>query len=285
MDMPQHKELSRDDIWQMLSSIDAYDRDDWITIGMALKSYLGDAGFSLFDDWSQTADNYQASAARSVWRSFRGSGVNIGTLVHMAKQNGWRGDAAPAPAPRRAPRPQQSNTARYAAELWLRANKWMQADNWLSQPSPDELVITHPYAIKKGITSAGGAGRGIATGPNIGKNADCIIVPIRERGVGRVQAVECINARGDKCTFGPKSGGYLLLGNTRDKTIPWFVAEGWADSYSAVWHWPNPDGSKRDNCACAVAFGKGSLDQCAEQIAEHHAPDKITILVDGERFK
>jgi hypothetical protein len=35
MDMPQHKELSRDDIWQMLSSIDAYDRDDWITIGMA----------------------------------------------------------------------------------------------------------------------------------------------------------------------------------------------------------------------------------------------------------
>jgi putative DNA primase/helicase len=283
--MPQHQELTADDIWSMLSAIDAHDREDWVTIGMALKAYLGDNGFALFDDWSQTADNYQASDARSVWRSFRGSGVGIGSLVHLARQNGWSRDTptTPAPTPRRAPKPPQSNTARCAAKLWLRASKWMHADDWLSHPSPDELVITHPYAIKKDIAGAGGAARGIATGRLIGKNADCIIVPIRERGIGKVQAVECINADGAKQTFGPKSGGYLLLGNTLDKSIPWFVCEGWASAYSTIWHLPNPDGSKPDNCACAVSFGKGNLDNCAKQIAEHHAPDKITIL--GERDK
>jgi putative DNA primase/helicase len=283
--MPQHQALTPADIWSMLSAIDAHDRDDWLRIGMALKSELGDDGFSLFDDWSQTADNYQASAVRSTWRSYRGSGVGIGTLIRMAKKNGWRRDAptTPAPAPRRAPQAQQSNTARYAAELWLAANKWIQADDWLSHPCPDELVITHPYAIAKGITHAGSAARGIASGRIIGKGSDCLIIPIREHGTGKVQAVECINPQGKKQTFGPKSASYLLLGNTLDKSIPWFDCEGWASAYSTVWHLPNPDGSKPDNCACAVSFGRGSLDNCAEQIVEHHAPDKITILVERDK--
>jgi putative DNA primase/helicase len=278
-------ELTPNEIWAMLQAIPAYDRDDWIPIGMALKSHLGDAGWPLFDDWSQTADNYQASAARSVWRSFRGAGVGIGTLIYRAKQNGWSRQTpitAPVPAPRQAPKPKQSNTARYAAEIWLASNKWINNDDWLSHPSPDELVNTHPYAIAKGVDATGGAARGIATGSEIGKKADCLIIPIRERGVGKVQAVECINAEGKKQTFGPKSGGYLLLGNTLDKSVPWFVAEGWASAYSTVWHLPNPDGSKPDNCVCAVSFGKANLDHCAQQIVEHHAPDKITILMERD---
>ena len=278
--MPQHREISIDELWSMLLAIPAYDRNIWIRVGMALKAYIGDAGFALFEDWSATADNYQASAARAVWRSFRGSGVGIGSLVHTARANGWnrQAPAITAPPPRRAPKPPQSNTARYAAELWLAANKSMQADDWLSHPSPDELVLTHPYAIAKGITHAGGAGRGFATGSIIGKRADCLIIPIREQGVGKVQAVECINPQGKKQTFGPKSGGYLLLGNTLDKSIPWFVCEGWASAYSTIWHLPNPDGGKHDNCVCAVSFGKANLDHCADQIEAHHDPDEITII-------
>lgn len=118
-------ELTRDNIWSMLLAIPAHDRDIWIRVGMALKSHLGDAGFALFDDWSAIADNYQASAARAVWRSFNGSGVGIGSLIHMARENGWNRQAPPitAPPPRRAPKPKQSDTGRYAAELWLAANK------------------------------------------------------------------------------------------------------------------------------------------------------------------
>jgi hypothetical protein len=285
--MPQHQELTPADIWSMLSAIDAHDHEDWYRIGMALKSYLGDDGFAMFDEWSQTADNYQAKAVRSAWRSFSGSRVGIGTLIHMATENGYLRGAptTPAPAPRPAPKPQQSDTAAYAAKLSLAANKWMQADDWLSHPSPDELVSTHPYAIAKGITHAGGAGITTASGRVIGRNQDCIIVPIRENGTGKVQAVEVINPDGIKQTFGPKAGGYLLLGNTLDKSIPWYVVEGWADAYSTVWHLNNRDGSKRDNCACAVAFGKPNLDNCAKQILEHHEPDKILVINDAERRK
>jgi putative DNA primase/helicase len=267
------------DIWQMLQFIPAHDRDIWVKVGMALKSHLGDAGWPMFDDWSQTADNYQASAARSTWRSFRGSGVGIGSLIHMAKQNGRPRGAltTPAPAPRRAPRPQQSNKARYAAELWLRADKGMQADDWLSHPSPDELIITHPYAIAKRIVSAGGAARGIASGGIIGKNADCLIVPIRENGTGKVQGVQCISGqpvddKWPKQTFGSMTGGYLLLGNTKNKDQIWYVLEGWASAYAMVFH------HLKGNACAAVSFGKTNQRKVAELVAEHHKPERVRIL-------
>jgi putative DNA primase/helicase len=282
--MPQHQELTPDDIWSMLQPIPAYNRKDWLAIGMALKSYLGDNGFAMFDDWSQTANNYKASDARSVWRSFRGSGVGIGSLVHMAKQNGWNRDApsTPAPAPRRAPKPQQSNTARYAAELWLAANKSMQADDWLSHSSPDEFVITHRYAIAKSIDSAGGAARGIASGSIIGKNIDSIIVPVREHGIGKVLAVQCISnqcidGKWPKQNFGSLLGGYLLLGNTLDKTLPWYVAEGWSSAFSVVFHHQKKSG------VCACAFGKGHINKVAEDISAHHDPDEIIRLWEADR--
>jgi putative DNA primase/helicase len=281
-DAAKYIKPSLDEAWQMLRFIPAVERDVWIRIGMILKSEYGDLGFSLFDQWSQSAENYNAKAASDVWRSCRGSGVGFGSLVYMAQQTGWakdaRATAAPAPAPRRAPKPQTSSTAPYSAQLWRAANKWMESDDWLSHPSPDESIATHPYAIKKEITSTGGAARSIATGSIIGTNADCIVVPIRERGIGKVQAVECINAEGAKQTFGPKSGGYLLIGaHHENKSIPWYIAEGWASAYATVFQNPNPDGSKWDNCVCAVAFGKANLDACFDQIAEHYAPESIII--------
>ena len=79
-------------IQSALSHIPADDRDTWVRAAMAIKSEVGDDGFDLWDQWSQTADNYNAAAARSVWRSCRGRGVTIGTLFHEAKGRGWRDD-------------------------------------------------------------------------------------------------------------------------------------------------------------------------------------------------
>jgi putative DNA primase/helicase len=261
----------------MLLTIPAQDRDDWLRIGMALKSHLGDAGWPLFDDWSQTADNYRASDARNVWRSFRGSGVGIGTLVHLAKQNGWSRQAPiTAPAPRQTPKHKQSSTAAYAKRLWLGADKWLN-DDWLLHSSPDELVVTHPYAIARGIASAGGAARGIATGRIIGKNTDCLIVPIRENGGGKVQGVQCIsgqpvNDKWPKQTFGSMAGGYLLLGNTKNKAQIWYVLEGWASAYAMVFH------HLEGNACAAVSFGKTNQQKVAELVAEHHKPERVRIL-------
>jgi len=73
-----------------LSFIPADDRDTWVQMAMSIKSEMGDAGFAIWDDWSQTAHNYNKLAAKSVWRSIRGSGISIRTLFHEAKGYGWR---------------------------------------------------------------------------------------------------------------------------------------------------------------------------------------------------
>jgi hypothetical protein len=275
--MPQHNQesLTRDDAWSMLSVIDAHDRENWLKIGMALKSEFSDSAFPLFDDWSQTAENYNASDARSVWRSFNGSGFGIGTLVYMAKESGWNSQepaTLPTPRARRAPTTKKSNTSRYAIELWLASNKWMQDDNWLEHSSPDVSVTAHPYAIAKGIESAGGAGRCIASGKLIGERSDCLIVPIRNLETNKLQGVQCINTDGVKQSFGAVSGGALMLGNTLDKSLVWYVCEGWASAWSVVFHHQNGNG------VCACSFGKSNLDNTAKLIAKNYHPEEIIIL-------
>jgi hypothetical protein len=84
----------RDRIRDALYFIPAANRETWVRTGMAVKSELGDAGFEVWDAWSQQADSYNAKDARDVWKSVRGNGkVTAGTLFHEAKANGWRDDA------------------------------------------------------------------------------------------------------------------------------------------------------------------------------------------------
>jgi putative DNA primase/helicase len=264
-----------DDAWQALGSISASDRDTWLKVLMALKSEFGDDAYSIADTWSQGADNYNAKDFQSVWKSLNGNGIKINTVFYLAKQSGWNSrepGTLPTPKARCAPSPQKSNTANYAIELWLAANRWMLADNWLDHPSPDVSVMAHPYAVAKGIESAGGVGRGKASGKLIGKQSDCLIVPIRNIQSNKVQGVQCISTDGVKQSFGSVSGGALILGNSMDKTLIWYVCEGWASAYSTVFHHQNGNG------ACACSFGKSNLDNTAKLIAKIHQPEEIIIL-------
>jgi putative DNA primase/helicase len=83
-----------------LQFIPAHDRFVWLTMAMAIKSEFGDAGFGMWDEWSQSADNYNKQAARSVWKSCKGSGVTIASLFHEAKFNGWKDNQAYQPPTR-----------------------------------------------------------------------------------------------------------------------------------------------------------------------------------------
>jgi hypothetical protein len=262
---------TRDEVWQMLLFIPAYDRNEWIKVGMAVKAYFEDDGYSLWIDWSQTADNFDPKAARSAWRSFKGGGISILSLIQLARQHGWRPDAS-APkskpsAPRAAPAKAAYNTGTYALKLWMAADS--------------NLVGEHPYAIAKGITWAAGAARGIASGFIIGKATDCIIVPIRNLQTNKVQGVQCIsnqcvNDKWPKQTFGRITGGALILGNTLDKSIPWYVCEGWASTVSMVFH------HLKGNGVCACSFGKTMQRPVAEVIAEHHNPKEVIILQEDD---
>jgi hypothetical protein len=262
--IPRQRQNSPLEIEQALASIPAHDRDTWIQCGMAIKVALGDAGFDIWDRWSQTAENYQERDARDVWKSFHGTGVGLGTLFYHARMSGWNPPHRPSVATSERER---SSTKAYALELWLQARARCQ----------DADITSHPYAIAKGIESAGGAGRTKASGRVIGKDADCIVIPIRDIQTERVQGVQCINANGGKQNFGSVSGNGLLLGNTLDKRLPWFVCEGWASAYSTVFH------HQKGNGVCAVAFGKSNMQKLAYQIEVVHNPDEIILLEEQDK--
>ncbi|MDQ2077627.1 PriCT-2 domain-containing protein [Marinimicrobium sp. ABcell2] len=257
--------LSLDDVRQMLSFIPADDYDEWQKAGMAIHSEFDDSGFSVWDDWSQSADNYKPASARTAWQSFNPGAIKIGSLVYLAKRYGWSPQSDPKPLrpipnPKPAPKPIASNTQRYALELWLASDY------------DDDVVAGHEYAQRKGIDWAAGAARGIASGKLIGKQADCIIVPIYSIETGKLQGVQCINSEGEKQSFGRVSGGCLLLGNTLNKASSWYVAEGWASAVSMAFH------HCKGNSVCAASFGKSQLENTARKIGEVHQPSEIVIL-------
>lgn len=75
-----------------LSYIDPdLDYNEWIAIGQALHDAYGHAGLSIWHAWSQTGTKYQGDKDIDThWKSFhQGKGVGLGSLFHMAKQNGW----------------------------------------------------------------------------------------------------------------------------------------------------------------------------------------------------
>lgn len=113
------------DIESALLYVPADDRELWLRMAMAIKTELGDDGFALWDYWSQSAGSYKESDAKAVWRSVRGSGVGIGTLIFEAKRHGWNRSTEHKPVhiPKKQPPAPQKSTRTYAARLWL-ASDW-----------------------------------------------------------------------------------------------------------------------------------------------------------------
>jgi len=248
-----------DEIYTALTYIPSDDRTLWIKIGLAIHSELANDGFRLWDQWSQSSGSYNEKDAIAVWKSFKPGKTGIGTLFYYAKQYGYNSHGKPEKAPNIKPAPiPNGNTAAYALRLWLQADY--------------RTVTSHPYAISKDIETSGGASRTIASGRVIGRDADCLIIPIRDILTENVVGVQCINSEGKKQSFGSVLGNGLLLGNTLDKTIPWYICEGWASAYSMVFHHQNGNG------VCAASFGKSNQDKLAQKIADAHNPDEIIIL-------
>ena len=72
-------------------SADCCSHDLWVEIAMAIKAGLGDAGWPVFEEWSQTGSTYDQRTCRATWDSIKADGpVTYGTLVHHARAGGWR---------------------------------------------------------------------------------------------------------------------------------------------------------------------------------------------------
>ena len=83
------------------------DYDQWRNVGIALKTAFGNEAFEVFDDWSTKGNKYAGPlGCRQKWVSFphqspedvTGDGVSLGTIWHLAKNNGWTPPADAYPA-------------------------------------------------------------------------------------------------------------------------------------------------------------------------------------------
>ncbi len=144
----------------MLTFIPAHlPRDDWARMLMAAKSEFGDSAREIMRDWSATAANYDRQAFNSTWKSIKaGGGVTIASLVHEAKENGYR--FAPVSKEdrkllqaeqkrREAARKQEEKAERQQREQGYRiakesAEKMLRERAFVANPM-------HPYFMKKGI--------------------------------------------------------------------------------------------------------------------------------------
>lgn len=90
----------RQEIADCLGSLCPDTRDNWLMAGQAIHSECsGQDGFNLWREWSELNDSaakFDESDCFRVWKSFRGSGINIETLFKMGYESGWNG---PPPLP------------------------------------------------------------------------------------------------------------------------------------------------------------------------------------------
>lgn len=85
-----HDDVEFGDAESMLSHINPdLPYDEWIAIGMSLKSEFGDSAFQLWDNWSSRGGKYKPKNMYNHWRSFDNGGITIGTLCHYAKEAGY----------------------------------------------------------------------------------------------------------------------------------------------------------------------------------------------------
>ena len=70
----------------------ADDYDDWLAVGMALHSTGDDAMLDDWEQWSAQSGKHKPSDCQRKWKSFKKSGITLGTLGEMAKRDGWRPD-------------------------------------------------------------------------------------------------------------------------------------------------------------------------------------------------
>jgi len=226
-------------------------RDEWVQVGMALKSDLGDDGYAVFDTWSQGSDKYNASDCKSTWRSINSTGgIRIATLLMMAKKGGHKqrtkGMHKPFNAPLSASKP-----------LPIEEPKSLTKSCEIAQKFWDESVPgkSHPYADKKRLSTHG-----------LRVHGDQLCVPAYNENK-QIQSIQRISHDGKKKNLANtkiKDCFHFIGGDT--STI--VICEGWATAKSV---------NAATNYASVVSFGCAGLMKIAILFRDK-APDSLIII-------
>ena len=215
-------------------------REDWVKVGMALKSELGESGFLTFDEWSKGGQSYNARDARDAWKSFKPSGpVTIATLFKMATDSGWRPDR-PAPPP---PPPDPKKIERQQREELKKQRKEASAaGNGRAIYQLAKACQAHGYLKAKGVAPVKGLRvidaaeairPGVSFGPSITKDSGKLLMfPILNES-GEIQSLEAITPEGVKgfLAGAKKMDGFFVISEKADTGMV-YVCEGLATGLS-----------------------------------------------------
>ncbi len=274
-------------IREALQFIPAVDRETWVKMGMAVKSELGDAGFGLWEGWSQQADTFNAKDARDVWKSIRINGkVTAGTLFHEAKANGWRDDGThQRPTPEELAERQRiekyaraREEARTASERVEAAKKSAAVWKAAAEAKPD-----HPYLVRKRVSpvatlreiDAGAAAAILGYAPKSSGEplaGRLLVAPVKV-GDG-LSTLELIDPGGRKSAVygGAKAGGYWAAQPLHDGDgLTLLIGEGVATVLTAKESSGHPT---------IAALSAGNLPAVAKAMRERYPSAALVILAD-----
>ena len=277
-------------IREALHFVPASDRETWVRMGMAIKSELGDAGFDLWEAWSQQDESFDAKAARDVWKSIRGNGkVTIGTLFHEAKAHGWRDDGTyPAPTPEALAERQRVAAERAAQEDADTARERADAAKKAAAlwKAAGAAKADHPYLARKQVApvatlreiEACAATAILGYAPKSGGDAlagRLLVAPVK---VGdALSTCELIDEHGRKAALagrGTKAGGYwaaqpLPEGDGEGLTL--LIGEGVVTTLS---------GKEAGEHPAIAALSSGNLPAVAKAMRERYPAAALVILAD-----
>jgi len=247
-----------------LSYLPANDRDTWVTMGMAVKSELGEDGFNVWDEWSRTSENYKERDARAVWKSIHpDGGVTGGTLFHEARQRGYKpnGDMGPTAAEieaQRKDRAEREAQARAEQETQHEEGRRRAAEIIHGRPF---ARAEHPYLSAKGVRPF-----------KVYELADGrLAIPMRDEA-GKLWSLQFISPDGSKLFLkdAKASGLYCSIGAPQGRII---VCEGYATGASIYQ-------ATRD--AVAVAFSAGNLLPVAKTLRAKYPDVELVIAADND---
>jgi len=281
---PNFTEAER--VSEALSHIPAHDRELWVKVGMAVKSALGEQGFSIWDEWSKSADNYRARDCVDVWKSIKPlGGIGAGTLYHLAREYGWSDDLPYTPPSakelaerERLQREYKAHQARRHAEAADKASRLLAA----GKPA----TASNPYLRRKGIENApqGAFTLSEAEVRSILNYAPCakgealtgeiLILPITKDG--ELTGAELIDEEGRKAALAGsvKSGGCWQPAPIPTGAATIAIAEGAATALSAhaATDWP-----------VIAALSSNNLEAIAKQIRRDHPGAEIVVCADLDK--
>ena len=256
-------ETDYDEVRRALTYLDPNDRETWWKAGAALKSEFDEGGRSLWEDWGRGYPKWNQREANAQWKSFKHGHIHIGTLFHMAKDNGftfsqnYRAPSAEEIAHREVAwavkrevqdawdKVSRDHAARTANIVWENAN---------TRPADAGF----PYLSDKGITDPA-----VLSNARINrfKDEDRLVIPMYDRP-NHIVNRQAIDANGGKFFLpgGEVGGAYgKIAAPNSDWTGGVYLAEGFATAASIHTATGKP---------VIIAFNAGNLPKVAAKMAQ-----------------